>query len=129
MLSSIKNFLLKDHAYTQYFLYSVPGVNVFIRTFQSYHSLDNVNNNQDFNLRKKNFKSHMTTAICMQLALTVSTLALCILLPPATTIRLRINSIFTTSLALVLSNILCDSLWRSKMFVPRMAGTTNETGW
>jgi hypothetical protein len=127
MLSPIKNLILRDHAPTQVLLYSVPIVNVLVRAFQSYHSLDNVASTHSFRIKKENFKSHMKTAIGIQLALTISTLALCILLPPAKTIRLHINSIFSVAVALTLSNLICDSFWRFK--APRIEGSANETGW
>lgn len=133
MTSPIKTFLLKDHAPTQYFLYSVPVVNVFVRTFQSYHSLDDAFNlddtvKNDFEIKKTNFKKYMHTAIGMQLAIAISALALYILLPPATIALLHLNAVFSISVALSVSNLLCDSIWRSKIFAPTIAGSVNIRG-
>ena len=49
--------------------------------FQSYHSLDNAANTNDFRIQKKNFKKHIDTAIEIQLAIHAVTLAVALLFP------------------------------------------------
>jgi len=125
-MNQISSFLLKDHAPTQIFLYSIPAVNICVRTFQSYHSLDDVEDTQCFDIKKKNFKDHMTSAIQIQLASAILTLCLCILFPQVLPVGAVIGS---TLFSLAFSNYLCDSFWRSDIAAPRISGSINAKGW
>ncbi|MBA3602364.1 MAG: hypothetical protein H0W50_01675 [Parachlamydiaceae bacterium] len=125
-MGPIKNFLLKDHLPTQIFLSSIPVVNVFLRIFQSSHSLDNVENISSFENKKINFKFFMFTALTLQISLLIIIIYPCIVAPQIFPIFTLTNKIL---FGLLLSNWITDSLCRTDMFAPSKTGAINVKGW
>lgn len=114
-MQAITDFLLIDHAPMQIALYSIPGVNLVARFIQSNSFLDEFFKNNDFSqanidkleIKKANFRKHLTTAIQIQTAVAIISFAIGLLFPSSLVVC---SHVFTTFLALSFTNFVYDKI-------------------
>jgi uncharacterized membrane protein SpoIIM required for sporulation len=127
-MQALSNFVLRDSFPVQMALYTIPGVHIFARLFQSHHSLDLVakNNNKiaQFNERKEHFQKHMTNAIQIQTAVAVMAFVTCIIFPATIPVG---SFVININLTLAASNFLFDKFCRAT--APHITGSYTATGW
>lgn len=128
MLALINNFVQKDHALIQVGLHSIPSVNLFVRFYQGQTSLDSLGDDiPAFEERKQRFTRYLSTAVKIQIALSITFFVLSVLFPAS---RLGTGLLSCAFGAGAVSSFLNDRLLRSEIFVP-VLGRCGETikGW
>lgn len=80
------NLIMRPHYRTQLALYSLPVVNLFVRSFQSNHYFDALRQRREtldqFKEHQQIYRNAITNSYKIQAALFITTLALAILFPP-----------------------------------------------